>query len=346
MQCVNCHFQNMPGVDVCGRCGSSLRLATAVIDVHPPRARPWQKRLRRLWPGRPLSAQTRDAGAVLRERVLVAAGDWRVPLPPGPVLIRLLAPGWAHFSLGQFRRGRWFLGVYLALLLLGLFFWGTFPGSLLLGLAFSTHASAVLDVLFQCPGTYASRCASWLVTAATLGLLVYAPVYALLTRVVDVRIMAQSLPPFEGGDVVLVNHWAYWRSLPQIGDLVLFREPARTLPAIVQGHGNYNVLFRETETVDRVLAGPGAIVDWIRGQLYVEGEPAPYQPLNQEPITEDFSVSVPAGNYFILPTVVNVHGQGRLSAEAWKQLGCVPRSNIAGKITLRTHPLRRFGEIR
>src|SRR5215213_6505561 len=38
MQCSSCGFENMPGSEACARCASSLSLATAVMDVHPPRA--------------------------------------------------------------------------------------------------------------------------------------------------------------------------------------------------------------------------------------------------------------------------------------------------------------------
>ena len=50
MQCSNCQFQNMPGVQTCGRCGASLQLASLAIDVHPPRAGRAAKRWRRWFP--------------------------------------------------------------------------------------------------------------------------------------------------------------------------------------------------------------------------------------------------------------------------------------------------------
>lgn len=38
MQCVNCRFENLPGLAACGRCGASLVLKKSVIAVDPPRA--------------------------------------------------------------------------------------------------------------------------------------------------------------------------------------------------------------------------------------------------------------------------------------------------------------------
>src|SRR6516165_3313579 len=141
MQCSSCRFENMPGVDRCGRCGSSLRLATAVLDVHPPRARPWAKRLRRYLPLHAISARLRDAAGEVCRQVSGGAEAVRFPLPAPGIISRLVVPGWAHFYCGQVQLGWGFLGSYLVLLALGLLFLGTGLGSFLLGLAFSVHAS-------------------------------------------------------------------------------------------------------------------------------------------------------------------------------------------------------------
>ena len=51
MQCLSCRFENMPGLTVCGRCGSVLDVRGAAIDVHPTRASAG-KRLHRWLPMR------------------------------------------------------------------------------------------------------------------------------------------------------------------------------------------------------------------------------------------------------------------------------------------------------
>src|SRR5262245_20174802 len=134
MQCSSCRFENMPGLDACGRCGSNLRLATAVLDVEPPRATPWQKRLRRWLPWssvNQLRYAVRD-GKVYAASRLEETGLW---IPEPAILFRLLIPGWAHFFTGQRIRGGLFLGIYLVLLGLGILLWGTTAGGILLGLA-------------------------------------------------------------------------------------------------------------------------------------------------------------------------------------------------------------------
>ena len=47
MQCPSCQFENMPGSGRCARCGGFLALATAAIDVHPPRAARLSRRMPR-----------------------------------------------------------------------------------------------------------------------------------------------------------------------------------------------------------------------------------------------------------------------------------------------------------
>src|SRR5690349_19427402 len=125
MQCPSCRFENMPGLETCGRCGTSLVLAAAAIGVHPPRASRAAKRVRRAVPRR-LLYRARDA-AVEAQRAITGSivEDSRIPLPEPGILPRLIVPGWAHFHTGQRIRGWCFLGAYLPLLLLALTRWGT-----------------------------------------------------------------------------------------------------------------------------------------------------------------------------------------------------------------------------
>lgn len=145
MQCGNCQFENMPGSEVCGRCGTSMALAHANIDVEPPRAHSWNKGLRRL--GR----RSRD----WKETVSSVAGrietswerqTWR-EVPRVGLLVRLPIPGWAHYACGLRGKGLILLTTYFALLLFGLTLWDVPPGLFFLGLAFTVHVYAAVDIL-------------------------------------------------------------------------------------------------------------------------------------------------------------------------------------------------------
>src|SRR4051794_33096548 len=137
MQCANCQFQNMPGSEQCGRCGSSLRLATALMDAQPPRASRLRKRMRRTVPVRRAAIRARqamdDAGATERVRRLRTLAPW-------PMLLRMAFPGWVHFYMGQPVRGHLFLWGTLVFLLPGLLLLGTLWGSIWIGMAFSVHS--------------------------------------------------------------------------------------------------------------------------------------------------------------------------------------------------------------
>ena len=99
---------------------------------------------------RRLIYQARDLASEARRVVTRSTiEDSRIPLPEPEILSRLIVPGWAHIHSGLAIRGRFFLAAYLPLLLLGLARWGTGLGSILLGLAFSVHASSVVDILIR-----------------------------------------------------------------------------------------------------------------------------------------------------------------------------------------------------
>ncbi len=345
MQCSSCRFENMPGVEMCGRCGSSLRLATAVLDVHPPRARPWVKRLRRNLPMRKASAQLRDAAGEIRRQVTDAAEKVGLPTPRRGVVPRLVVPGWAHIHCGEVVHGRLFLGGYLALVAFGLLFLGTSLGSFLLGLAFSVHLSSALSILFMCPGEIPSRFVTTTVVALALSLGVYLPAGWLLTRFVDPRTITMTASPFEEGDVVFVNQWAYLRSPPQVGEVVFYDRRGVDLPA---GPGHVIMRLRTGQGIDRILAGPGSRVRWENGELTVNGRPSPLRPLNPSQVPSRLNLSVPARHYCILPSTItySIPRGYELPQSLWESLSIVRAEQIQGKVYWRHQPLGRLGFIR
>lgn len=339
MQCSSCRFHNMPGTEVCGRCGTSLGIATAVIDVHPPRAKPLAKRLRRRVPVRRTLYGVRDALA--ETGTAAAARRVSAALPPGPVLLRMALPGWAHFHAGRRARGHAFVWCFLACLLPGLLLWGTGWGSFFLGLAFSVHSSAALDAVNL---TFAGRGFRELMSRSVaitvvLGLAVYWPAGWLLTRVADPRVVAMRTTAFEPDDVVLVNHWA----TPAPGSVVLYDIPEHTIQ-LRDGNRAVNTLYRG-ERIERILAGPGDRVLVEGGLLRVNGRPAPHLPLNTRRLPVRLAQTVPPDHYFVLPTTTEVLPEpGETSA--WEGLSMVPAGSVRGVAYARSQPLSRFEVIR
>jgi hypothetical protein len=351
MQCGNCHFENMPGSDACGRCGGSLRLAAAAVDVHPPRAGRWAKR----WRWRPWIARHWYA---FRHALPHFAGGphWDV-FPEAPqlaVLLRMIVPGWPQRYLGRLLRGRIFFWGYLAALLLGLLFIGTSFGSLLLGLALSLHACSVLDMVLNEPGatlrSLAIRAAACLLVLVCV---VYLPAGHLLGWVATPQRLLLDSPPFAAGDVVLYSPLAYRIDTPRPGDVVICDVPMTQIA--IPNLGRAGVIQAGGLRIERLLAGPGATVEWASGRLLVNGRPAESLPLSLQSMPEKFVLQVPEGRYLIVPAplelgdTVFVHGAPIRAAQdgfVYRQPVLVARGAILGRVYLHTQPLWRLGWIR
>jgi hypothetical protein len=336
MQCQNCHFENIPGVGACGRCGGSLKLATAVIDVHPPRAGRWSKRVGSIFPRR-LVYRARDAAGQ------VGAGLTQLPvgdLPESAVVWRMVVPGWPQLYLGQKLLGRTLLGAYLLLLCLGLAFIGTFLGSLCLGLAVACHTASIIDTVTAAVEDVGHRIALGATCIAALGLVVYFPGVRLVSRVLVPQVIVRDVPPFKAGDVVLyAPARSWWRALAP-GDVVLYEPLPVTFP-----DGDHHATRVEGARIDRILAVAGQKAHWTGGKLEVDGIPSELAPLNPASCGFRFETVVPKGHFLILPSSLNVP----LSGIVTSQLGAIcviGESDIAGRVLLRNQPLSRFGWIR
>ena len=158
MQCNNCQFQNMPGVQTCGRCGASLRLASLPIDVHPPRAsRPakWRRRwlpIYWLTHGLPVarwvSGISRRIGRSISDLVsYIKAIPWRPAVPWIGLVLRTIIPGWAHWHTGRRTRAACIFACYLGLLVLALLFARSRVSYQLIEGIIVFHAASVADAL-------------------------------------------------------------------------------------------------------------------------------------------------------------------------------------------------------
>ena len=134
---------------------------------------------------------------------------WPSDLQTPGVLLRMIVPGWAQRYAGRTVRGRWMFWCYLGLLLSGLLFIGTALGWLLLGLAISLHAASILDIVAASVVDFRQRLIYSGVAMLLLAAVVYYPAGRLLALVATPQRFNMAAPPFEAGDVVLVNPSAY-----------------------------------------------------------------------------------------------------------------------------------------
>jgi hypothetical protein len=333
MQCPSCRFENIPGLNACGRCGTSLGLGTAVIDVNPPRASRNAKRLRKVVPRRAFY-QARDVAAEAHRRFAGSVvSDSRIPLPEPGILSRLMVPGWAHVFSGFRIRGLIFFWAYVVLLGLGLLQWGTEFGSVLLGLAFSVHASSIIDILLR-QGTvrFPRMIATAAFVFAGLSLLVYFPAGQVVMRVAAPIEYGTDVPPFKRYDVVLVNHWAFAMTDPRRGDVVLFspislNRQASGIQALHVRHA-----FEENQVIDRVLGLPGDQVVWDGGKLTVNGTEVQWKPLRPDRLPKHLEVTVAAN--------------AGTPESFWSSSSLIPQNDIVGGVYLRLSPITRFWFIR
>jgi signal peptidase I len=343
MQCSSCRFENMPGVGECGRCGSPLGLKTLAVDVHPPRAGEWTKRLRRLFVFRSVAYEARDAGRrVVRDGWFRDLTHLELPGTHLGVLARLIVPGWAHFHLADRIGGSIYLGAYLAFLLPSLLLYGTTIGSMFLGLAFSVHVASCLSIL-RLGGVMAW--AYWRAVPLVFFLLfvsIYLPIGWLASRFAAPALIQVPGAPFEAGDVVLYSPAVYTFHAPRPGDVVLYTQAGRSYPLPPPQHGYFRI--PDGERIDRILAGPGDQIRWKDRQLTVNEQPSPWQPLNPRALVPDLQLTVPAGHYLILPTAGPGIPDG-LPEEAWRSLIVVPAESVRGRAYLRSYPFARIQRI-
>ncbi len=340
-QCSNCQFQNMPGVTHCGRCGTSLMLRTAVIDVHPPRATRWAKMWRRTIMARLIRPVRESSRSMVRQ--------WGVSpdaqLPPPGVLGRLIVPGWAQIYDGRTTLGRSLLLGYGVCMLAAVACFGSVVCSVLLGMAFACHGISVYDVARRTSPGIPDRIFRVMLGCGLLAAVLYLPSYSLATSFVNPIVMQANRLPLHEGDVLLVNSSAYVRSTPGSGDVVLYEMADMSVGGQTEFGAAARFIFRGPH-IDRVLAGPGQVIVWDGVRLTVDGQPSSVVPLNPNGAGQRLSFTVPTDSYFILPSTDLVNGQFQATEENWKSWSTVPLWQIEGRVIWRSWPWTRMGFVR
>jgi hypothetical protein len=315
----------MPGSDACGRCGTSLQLAAAAIDVHPPRAGAWKKRVRRA--ADMLRIEVPPAQARSRRR----NGDAvNLEIASVGTLLRMLIPGLPQFSMGRTWTARLLITVYAACLVVGLIRLGTPQGAILLGMAFSVHSTGMCHFVRSAyPGdTLQMQIGRSMLTSLLLAAFVYAPAWGLVSSVASPYTVTTAMQPLERNDVILVNSW----SQAKPGRIVLYDIP-------LYEHDRYAIY--SGQRVDRILGGAGDQISWREGSLFVNGMPAPWQPLSPVTLRQELSFQVPAGSVFILPSGAP-DLQVAQNREALQGICLVPIASVHGQVFARNVPLTEF----
>ncbi len=138
---------------------------------------------------------------------------------------------------------------------------------------------------------------------------------------------ASMEPNFHNSERIMTDKVSYRFSLPQRGDVIIFRAPKE----------------REKDYVKRIIGLPGEKVKIVDNNVYVNDLPFKEAYLENPNITspgaflppnQDFVV--PNGEYFVM-------GDNRSHSSDSREWGTVVRGDIIGKVLLRIWPPTEFG---
>jgi len=338
-QCSNCEFHNMPGVVHCGRCGASLMLQTAAIDVYPPRATSWAKFWRKL-PFAGVWYRFHDEWSSVSQRLGL---EQDAPWPPWRVLWRLIVPGWAQCAAGFPRLGRGLMAGYVFSGILAVAFLGTTVGMLALAAMLTCHSISVSDVMFRSTNHQVVRWLRFVGTCAVLVFAMYYPAYQAGIRFVAPVVIQLERPPLHAGDVLLVSPRAYVERRPQPGDIVAYRATSDYTGRTAAGG---NAVFRlQGQRIDRILAEGGQQVVWENGTLTVNGQPVAWKPLNPINAPARLIVDVPVGHYLIFPSTEAINLRAAPNEQTWLALSLISVNSIDGRVFWQLRPWSRMGSV-
>lgn len=337
MQCMNCQFENVPGITHCVLCQSTLNLDD--VAVAPPRASRWA--LGTAWHRR--WHALRSAMRAIRRACLRKYTTTYTPVRWEAVVWSLI-PGMGFIKYGNKLTGHLLLGGWSLMFLLFLVELGRVSGEWCLAVAVLLHAAGMLAFL--------GAELSWhgVITRALLGILLfvglrfvlYQPVFA-LARGLYVPMQVQGLLAgsiVENGDTILYEgRWLRPEAF-QRGDTVVYEIHA------VAGHMYY---LQGGFGLDRVVAVPGDRVDMRSHVLYVNDQPADdaQLPLGKGNMWQmEDPILLGPGEYLIFPSLLPMWIHGRLDTQhILRSLSLVNGDDIRGRVVYRTHPWSRFGGI-
>jgi hypothetical protein len=230
-----------------------------------------------------------------------------------PVGLRLMVPGWPHFSWGQQQRGWVFVGSFGVALAVGFWTWGTWLGWGFFAFAFITQVASVTDVLRQVSfPIYPSRTALTFVSSA-LAVLFYVPSLGMMWVI--------ARPGFEAdgaGSGFLVNCWAYHgKATPHEGEWVWMK-----LPPIGE------------QRAGRVVAVSGQEVEWTGARWRIDGHDCRlHSDLRMAALPQACRFKVPSNQILVEPDEEGVD-KPRLGP-----LVLVPPDNIIGRAWAHFYPV-------
>ncbi len=167
----------------------------------------------------------------------------------------------------------------------------------------------------------------WLV-AIVVALAAYLVITNFVFKVANISGISME-PTLKHAETVYINRLVYVFSKPKKGDIIAFPYKGGNAPS---------------DYVKRIIGLPGDEIDLRDYKFYVNGEPLD-DAYSTEYVTAmgdvRFPVTVPEGSYFVLGDNRNLSNDSR-----YLSVGCVNKSDIYGKVSLRILPISVFGVIK
>ena len=332
MQCPSCQFENMPGSAFCARCSTSLKLAEATIDVHPPRAK-----CNTLYiPG---WARLKIAASELLSNQIDSSIDF---LSYGgalqfnkSMLFRWIIPGWLQLTFNRPRRARFFFFGYLFFLFWGILLMGTLWGALFLGFAFALHFVSITDVVFATKTTIRERIGAGILIGLCLYILLYFPIGWGFSLIMRPQILVNDYGSFRAQDIL----WVRQNVQVAPGEYLHYLNSGALINNLARGAVQYQI----TNTgVSRVLAGPGQEVRIKEGTLFIDDEICPFSTSTHFAKNLTTTLRVPENSYLIDPTGRIPVANALITEQNIQQVCLLQSRNVRGRVIYRSYPFSRI----
>jgi signal peptidase I len=162
-----------------------------------------------------------------------------------------------------------------------------------------------------------------------IALAIFVVVYLFLFQPHEVK-GSSMYPNFMDGEYILTDKFSYRFSLPQRGDIIVFKSPQN----------------KEIDFIKRIIGLPGDLIRISGGFVYVNDVrlsessylPSGYLTNGGAFLREGNTVTVPTAGYFVL-------GDNRNHSSDSREWGFVSSSDIIGKAWFRYWPISQIGGI-
>lgn len=341
MKCQQCTFENIPGQKVCIKCGSTIELKIAVVDVHPPRMSKWKK------PFRMFLRTARKIKLAPQEIAEVNCPLWLKKIFSDELLGLFLSviPGLAHLLQRRFGQIKWYFLAWMILIISSLFMYGSSIGLFCVGLAIGLHTCiAVQNGILNVLENLREKIVVVILVLAALSL-IYRFVPPMIVPDLRGSFVNVTVPYYKvaAGDYLLT--WARFdRENLDRGTFVLID------PVTLRGYNEMRAWgARGSEVIVQIIArGHDRLM--IKGNSFiVNGKKmdSDKYPVPQWLQNLEISTTIPDDTYFVSANYsVSGYGGQRLNQSYVLQVCLVKAENIKGRAFMRWLPLTKRGFIR